>query len=167
MIIRLTYKMTVFFCDCSKCKEWRSAKRFCETKAQGMGQWECNPRWYRCKFVSKELHESWESYTSAECGGPYAGSNKIEDSGDDEEDVMVVEHPNLRTPVVATGLYFDKGDSFDLDSLDNQSCSVIDDDGSEDSSDDDDIPRPRNKSKLTSFEQNIHLTPATVNNNRG
>jgi hypothetical protein len=71
---------------------------------------------------------------------------------------MVVEDPNLRIPVADTGLYFDKGDYFDLDYLENQSCSVVDNDHSVDSSDDDDIPRPRKKSRLTSFEQNIHLT---------
>jgi hypothetical protein len=93
-----------------------------------MGQWECNPRWYKCKFVSKELHKTRESYTSAERGGHYDRSDKIEDSSDDEEDVMVVDEPNLRTLVVGTGLYLDNGDYFDLDSLDTQSCSVIDDD---------------------------------------
>jgi hypothetical protein len=80
---------------------------------------------------------------------------------------MVVNEPNLRTPVAGTGLYFDKGDSFDLDSLENQSCSVVDDDDSEDSSGDDDIPRPPKKSRITSFQHNIHLTPATVKINRG
>jgi hypothetical protein len=132
-----------------------------------MGQSECNPRWYKCKFVSKELHKTRESYTSAEHGGPYAGSNKIEDSSDDEEGVMVVDEPNLRTQVAGTRLYFDKGDSFDLDSLDNQSCSVVDDDDSEDSSDDNDIPCPRKISRITSFQYNIHLSPATVKRNRG
>jgi hypothetical protein len=83
------------------------------------------------------LHKFWESHTSAERGGPYAGYDKINDSSDDKEDVMVVAHSNLGTPVAATGLYFDKADSFDLDSLDNQSCCIIDDDDddSEDSSD--------------------------------
>jgi hypothetical protein len=80
-----------------------------------MGQWECNPRWYTCKFVSKELHKTRESYTSADRGGLYDGSDKIEDSSDDEEDVMVVDEPNVRTPVASTGLYFNKGDAFDLD----------------------------------------------------
>jgi hypothetical protein len=103
LFISLSYKMTVFFCDCSKCKEWRSANIICEPKVHGMGQWECNPRWYKCKFVSKELHKTRESYTSVERGGLYDRSDKIEDSSDDEEDVMVVDEPNLRTSVAGLG----------------------------------------------------------------
>jgi hypothetical protein len=95
--------MPIFFCDYSKYKSCRSAKRMTDPKVQGKGQWGCNQQWYKCKFLTTEEHKDLASYTIIEYGGVYLGSNNIAASSEDEDDITVGATTRRATPV-ATGL---------------------------------------------------------------
>jgi hypothetical protein len=48
-------------CDCSKCILWRNAKVHGNRIIRNMNQWQANPRFYACEYISGEVHNE-ESY---------------------------------------------------------------------------------------------------------
>jgi hypothetical protein len=144
----------------------------CVPNVLGKGQWDSNPRWYKCKFVTTEEHKSSATYTSIMRGGPYLGTDKMDDSCDEGMAVAGARKSRRTPPMASTGLYFDKHDSFDLESLDageSDAASEICDDA-DDSADDssvEELRRPRKILRVTSFGNNTDVPSATVKRNRG
>jgi hypothetical protein len=59
-------------------------------------------------------------YTLVSHIGPYPGTEKVDDSGDEDMAVVDGARRSHRTPLaVTTGLYFGKNNSFDLNSLES------------------------------------------------